>query len=230
MEKKFKLVNRSVSTPADPPSINLRCPECHRLGSFNTLKQTHDIVVQSQGDFQGSLYVGYRVCPNTSCNLLLFVAFHQVRQPTLEAKVLVSYPAERIDFDASNIPQPIVDALEEAITCHGCCAYTAAAIMIRKALEELCRERNAQGKRLVDQIRDLGSKIVLPNDLINGIDSLRLLGNDAAHVELRYYDKIGKEEVEIGIEFTKEILKAAYQHSLLVSRLEALKKSAPPTS
>ncbi|MCI0338546.1 MAG: DUF4145 domain-containing protein [Acidobacteria bacterium] len=230
MEKKFRLANRSVSTPADPPSINLRCPECHRLGSFDTLKNTHDIVVQSQGDFQGNLYVGYRVCPNTSCNLLMFVAFQQVRQPALEAKVLVSYPAERIDFDASNIPQPIVDALEEAITCHSCAAYTASAIMIRKSLEELCREKNAQGKRLVDQIKDIGSKIILPNDLINGIDNLRLLGNDAAHVELKYYDKIDKEEVEVGIEFTKEILKAVYQYSLLVSRLEGLKKKAPPTT
>ena len=78
--------------------------------------------------------------------------------------------------------------------------------MVRKTLEELCRERGAQGKDLKERIRDLGTKIVLPKELLDGLDDLRLLGNDAAHIESREYDQVGKEEVEIGIEFTKEVL------------------------
>jgi Domain of unknown function (DUF4145) len=145
------------------------------------------------------------------------------------ARVVESYPAERIDFDASNIPQSIVNALTEAIVSHANSCYTAAAIMIRKTLEELCKDQNAQGKRLVDQIKDLSSKVVLPMGLVDGIDSLRLLGNDAAHVELKNFDKISHEEIEVGIEFTKEVLKAVYQHSILVNRLEALKKKNSTT-
>ncbi len=97
--------------------------------------------------------------------------------------------------------------------------------MIRKALEELCRERQAQGKDLKERIRDLGSKIVLPKELSEGLDDLRLLGNDAAHIESREYDKVGKDEVEVGIEFAKEVLKATYQYSALLNRLRALKKN-----
>jgi hypothetical protein len=41
----------------------------------------------------------------------------------------------------------------------------------------------------------------------DGLDDLRLLGNDAAHIESKEFDAIGQEEVEIGIEFTKEVLK-----------------------
>jgi HEPN domain-containing protein len=98
--------------------------------------------------------------------------------------------------------------------------------MVRKTLEELCRDRQAQGKDLRERIRDLGTKIVLPQELLNGLDDLRLLGNDAAHIESREYEKIGKEEVEIGIEFAKEVLKATYQYSALLARLKSLQKQA----
>lgn len=39
---------------------------------------------------------------------------------------------------------------------------------------------------------------MLPADLLNGLDDLRLLGNDAAHIESQEYNQVGKEEVEVG--------------------------------
>lgn len=54
----------------------------------------------------------------------------------------------------------------------------------------------------------LGATVVLPKRLLDGLDDLRLLGNDAAHIESRVYDEIGNEEVEVAIEVTKEIVKA----------------------
>ena len=98
--------------------------------------------------------------------------------------------------------------------------------MVRKTLEELCSDRSATGKNLKDRIRDLGKKIVLPNELLEGLDDLRLLGNDAAHIESQEFNKIGQDEIEIGIEFAKEVLKATYQYSALLSRLRSLKKPA----
>jgi hypothetical protein len=62
-----------------------------------------------------------------------------------------------------------------------------------------------------------------PSELLDGLDDLRLLGNDAAHIESTVYSQIGKEEVEVGIEFTTEVLKAVYQYSALLGRLRALK-------
>lgn len=139
--------------------------------------------------------------------------------------IVRTFPALRIDFETTNIPALIVVALTEAITCHADECYTAAAIMVRKTLEELCRERGATGSNLKERIRDLGKRIVLPNELFSGLDDLRLLGNDAAHIESREYDQIGREEVEVGIEFAKEVLKATYQYSALLTKLRGLKKS-----
>jgi hypothetical protein len=101
----------------------------------------------------------------------------------------------------------------------------ASAIMVRKTLEELCKERNATGPNLKERIKALGTKVVLPEDLLVGLDDLRLLGNDAAHIESVEYERVGQEEVEIGIEFAKEVLKAVYQYAALLTRLRALKKT-----
>ncbi len=97
--------------------------------------------------------------------------------------------------------------------------------MVRKTLEELCRDRSATGSNLKERIKQLGTKVILPQELLEGLDDLRLLGNDAAHIESQEYDKVGQEEVEVGIELAKEVLKAVYQYSALLSRLRALKKN-----
>src|SRR3989442_4045054 len=107
--------------------------------------------------------------------------------------------------------------------CHANQCFVASAMMVRKTLEELCEERGAKGVNLQDRIKALRGVVVLPKELLDGVDDLRLLGNDAAHIESREYEQIGHEEVEVGIEFAKELLKAVYQMSALLERLRGLK-------
>ncbi len=57
------------------------------------------------------------------------------------------------------------------------------------------------------------------------MDVLRVLGNDAAHIESKEFDSISEEELSIAIEVTKEILKGIYQYSELFSKLTKLKSS-----
>jgi hypothetical protein len=59
------------------------------------------------------------------------------------------------------------------------------------------------------------------------MDELRLLGNDATHVEAKLYDQIGEPQVAIALELTKEILKGIYQLDSLVKRLQSLKGATP---
>jgi len=99
--------------------------------------------------------------------------------------------------------------------------------MVRRTLEELCDDKKATGANLKARILALSAVAVVPAELLNAADELRVLGNDAAHVEAKDYDKIGKEESAIAIELAKELLKAVYQYTSLVARLTALKKTAP---
>lgn len=96
--------------------------------------------------------------------------------------------------------------------------------MVRRVLEELCLAKSALGKDLKARLSALAGSIVIPQELLGATDDLRLLGNDAAHVQAKAYDDIGKDEATIAIELAKELLKAVYQYSALVAKLKALKK------
>jgi Domain of unknown function (DUF4145) len=94
---------------------------------------------------------------------------------------------------------------------------------IRAVLENGAVRPSCAGN-LKERIQALRSKVVLPAELFDGLSDIRLLGNDAAHVESKDYDTIGKEEVEVGIDFTKHVLQAVYQYKSLLSKLAKLKK------
>lgn len=196
--------------------VTLRCPACGHRGTFPPLPNAHDLQIPDAGTI---LYAGYRRCPNPDCLTLVFIVANNLQE------VLISYPPERLDFDPTNVTAAVASALGEAIICHANECYVAAAIMVRKTLEELCSDRGATGANLKERLKNLGAKVVLPTELLDGLDDLRLLGNDAAHIESQEFNQVGREEVEIGIEFAKEVLKAVYQYSALLNRLRSLKKT-----
>jgi len=96
--------------------------------------------------------------------------------------------------------------------------------MVRRVLEDLCDDKNATGGDLRARLAVLGQNVLVPKDLLDAADELRLLGNDAAHIKAKNYDAIGKDEAALAIELAKELLKAVYQYTSLVSKLRALKK------
>jgi hypothetical protein len=211
---KFPVTSYAQSTGT---VVSARCPACKQQGTFDSFTNIFDLQIHPN-----SAIMGQRRCPNPNCQEHLFFV-HQ------SGKLVVSYPAELIDFDPVNLPPAVLNAFEEAITCHANRCFIAGAIMVRKTLEELCLDRKAEGKNLKERIQALSAKVVLPTELLDGVDDLRLLGNDAVHIESQEFNKVGQEEVEVGIEFAREVLKAVYQYSALLSRLRGLKK-APTAS
>jgi Domain of unknown function (DUF4145) len=195
-------------------SISMRCPECRQVGTFDPLHNAADLHIPGPTNF----WLGHRRCPNPTCHTHVFVV-HDAN-----SKVLKSYPSEKIDFDHTNVPLRISKSFEEALICHAESCYVAAAIMIRRTLEELCDDKGAPGGVLKDRITSLRTKVVLPSELFTAMDELRLLGNDAAHIQAKTYDSVGSDEIEVAIALTKEILKAVYQLDDLVRRLQLLKK------
>jgi hypothetical protein len=161
---------------------------------------------------------GVRICPNPECRSIILISFH------ISEITNIVYPFEIIEFDSGGIPPEIVTSFKEALICHGAACYRASALMVRRTLEEICADQKISAPNLKARISALGSKIVIPKELIDAADELRLLGNDAAHIESVDYAAIGVQEVEISISFVKEILKATYQYATLLAQLRALKK------
>lgn len=205
----FKILGRTIQEIG--PSISVRCPHCGHQGTFE------DLGIAIKDHYSGTWF-GQKKCPNTKC--LGHIFFVQTNFETY------TYPAETISFDKEGIPLKVLNAFEEAIVSHSNSCFVASAIMIRKTLEEICSDRGAKGDNLKKRLKDLGSKIFIPKELTDGMDELRLLGNDAAHIESNDFEQIGKEEIEISIEFAKEILKGVYQYEGLLAKLRSLKK--PP--
>ena len=193
------------------PVITLRCPGCGHNGTFET------VGLNDLRDNANMVWFGQRKCPNINCRIHIFYF-------SLNNGTLFTFPQETIGFEKQGIPSNILSAFEEAIICHANQCFIASAIMIRKTLEEICADRTATGDNLKERLHDLGTKIFIPRELIEGMDELRLLGNDAAHIESNTFVEIGKEEIEISIEFTKEILKGVYQYEGLLGKLRSLKK------
>jgi len=202
---------------ATAPSTTLRCPKCRQLGVFESLTNIADAISKTPNGGVTHWFLQRR-CPNRDCQTHVFVVLND------KHVVLRSYPAERVDFDTTNVPDRIAQSFQEALSCHAEGAFTAAAIMIRRTLEELCEAKQAKGPTLKDRIGSLRQAVVLPTELFTAMDELRLLGNDAAHIEAKAFDSIGQTETLLGIELTKEILKAVYQLDSLVKRLQALKQ------
>lgn len=196
--------------PGSGTRISTRCPHCGHNGTFESVgNDVHN----------GNKVFGLRRCPNGKCFGHLFFVYN-----IHTGEILITYPSDTIPFDKENIPDKVLNAFTEAIISHSNNCFIASAIMIRKTLEEICLDRGATGKNLYARLEDLGTRIVIPKDLIEGMQELRLLGNDAAHIESNTFNEVGKVEVEISIEFTKEILKAVYQYESLLGKLRSLKK------
>ncbi len=188
------------------------CPHCGNNGTFQ------NVFGPDTFEKNYKLWYGSRKCPNPKCNGHIFFI------SDIYGNLQKTYPSLKITFNSEKIPDRIKNTFDEALICHGNNCFTASAIMIRKTLEEICLDKNSEGKNLFKRIENLKSKIVLPEELIDGMQELRLLGNDAAHIEANTFEQIGKDELEISIEFTKEILKAVYQYESLLEKLRSLKK------
>lgn len=197
--------------------LSMRCPVCLREGVLDDRGKDLDV----RPPAPPRLASGERICPNPDCRALVYVIYRLDN-----AEILASYPAERIDFDASQLPEAVQAPLEEAIDCHAHECYAAAAVMVRRTLECVCADQGADGKNLYERIESLGSAIVLPKGMIDALQNLRLLGNDAVHVEAEVYAEIGKQEVEVAVNVAKTILQATYQMDSLLGELEGLKQAA----
>ncbi|MCB2168871.1 MAG: DUF4145 domain-containing protein [Deltaproteobacteria bacterium] len=202
-------------------NVTLRCPHCGHLGTFLAVGGAN--VKDISTDIEGKLHIlGHRKCPNRNC------AGHIFFITTDQNDFLISFPPVIFEFEDKDIPDNIIKNFRQAITCHAHGCFQAAGIMIRRTLEELCHERGAKGDNLKERISNLQKAVILPPSLFAGIDRLRLLGNDCAHLGAKDYDQIGRDEIETSLELTTEILKAVYQYEGLIKKLDSFKKAKSP--
>ncbi|MGY2083924.1 DUF4145 domain-containing protein [Blastococcus sp. SYSU DS0539] len=205
--------------------VAMRCPHCRHQVLMQALM--HDVVagfvgpkpVSNMPPMTDWVAYGVRRCPRPECGGVVFVVAHSDG-----GELITAYPPETVDWDATNLPDQVLEAFQEAILCEANSCHRASALMTRRTLELVCADQGAGGGTLVKRLQALGERAVLPAALLAALDDLRLLGNDAAHVDARDYEQVGVAEVRLALDVAKELLKAVYQYDSLMARLAALKR------
>lgn len=123
------------------------------------------------------------------------------------------YPDEK-KFE-STVPEIVRRSYIEARKVKQISAY-AFAILIRKALEQVCLDQGAKGHSLKEKIGDLAKKDIIPKNLVRMADALRFLGNVGAH-EVNY--NFGWEEVRAMDDFLIAVIEYVYVAPQKVKRL-----------
>ena len=196
--------------------LSTLCPYCKTNGQFLSYS-TQDLMLQVDS---ATIYrAGHRRCPSHTCNGHVFF----IEQA---GSLLWTSPAPLLPFDRKEIPDDIAECFIEALKCCSVSCYTATAILLRKTLELLCDHFGAEGKTLQARIAIIANRISLSNELVEAMQVLRLLGNDAVHVTAKEFESIGQTEISVAIEAITKIMEAAFQHKHLVARLKSLRNVA----
>ena len=90
------------------------------------------------------------------------------------------YPCEG-ESPNPELPETLQSVLEEARRCYQTKAYTATAIMCRRAIETLCVERGVKERNLAASLEKMRDSNLIDGSLFEWADGLRLAGNKAAH-------------------------------------------------
>lgn len=187
-----------------PDELSLRCPACGYASVLESVDYLSDVWETEWGlEFDMQLAVagfGIRRCPRRECHTVIFVV-HSA------GEVVASFPPEVLHIETSNLPEEVAESLTEAVRNHGVGSYRSAAIMLRRVLELVCHDHNVSGKNLKERLEALGDKVVLPNGFATGLDALRFLGNDGAHLEARTYAQIGDAEIKLAVDVVKLLLR-----------------------
>lgn len=119
-------------------------------------------------------------------------------------EITTAFP--KVLFNKKGVPNPISTAFDSAVKTKGI-DFAICLLSLRRVLEMICKDKNADGKNLENKIEDLVNKKVLPDMLIDACWIIRHLGNDVAHaddVKFHSYD------VEQVIEYVATIIEYLY--------------------
>ena len=133
------------------------------------------------------------------------------------------YPAQNKELGLS-VPKLIREAYKEAAACFRSKAFTASAIMCRKALEGLCVEHGVKERGLAASLKKLKQNGVIEARLFEWAEALRILGNEAAH---GVSTSISRQDALDILEFTEALVEYVFTYR---DKFELFKKRRTKSS
>lgn len=169
---------------------SIYCPYCHKY-----------VELSKRGEF-GSQHGYYWMGQCNSCQKVIL----------LNRNSGEIYPLPLPKSIDERIVGSIRKDFEEANVCFSVGAFRAAAVMARRALQNVCLDKGAQpNDRLEKQIDWMFSQGVITKDLKEWAHEVRIVGNDAAHPKKPAEDEpIAKEDADDILQLLNQFCQVLY--------------------
>lgn len=132
----------------------------------------------------------------------------------------VLFPGASLEL--RGVPDAIAHSYGEAVVCFRAGANTAAAVMCRRALEAICKDKGVAKRNLAANLKELQEQGSIDTRLYEWADALRLVGNDAAHNVDAF---MTKEDAKDGLDFTRAIIEYIYTFTDAFEKFKARRAS-----
>jgi len=182
------------------------CPHCGH-DTIQILLYTHiyEDTFQWTKDKESITEFSSYICSCEKCNgLIIYDGACFLEPPAVYDRDYIVFP-EIKPIDES-IPKTIAECYKEALEIKWKSPSTFA-VLIRKCLEGMCRDRGLNSGNLYNDLTELAKKGEIPPLLVEMTDTLRTLGNIGAHWS---DEKMNNEHVEIIDDFFKSIIEYVY--------------------
>ena len=224
---------RAYGEGSKPPDAGSRysyqCPYC--------LVDTHGEIVSTfvvpQGQFirlpSSEMQLHTLVLRCTRCGGIAMLLWPYGGEMTTD-RMMVPFPqvARRVlGSDDQFVPAAILEDLRQAELASQAGAIYGAGLLLRRACQYICRDKQCTGRNLQDEIDALAPQHIT-EDMANLAHSIRIVGNEIAHPDARTPSKIARKDISDCWEFVIELIKVIYIHP---ARRQALHErlTADPT-
>lgn len=180
----------------------MQCPNCRHLAQAKVAGEKRYAI--HEGDVYGR-YI-FATCDGCSQPVLFDEEYDPHSEVSFRPRVI--YPEAGRKF-GGDIPTPARIAYEEAETCFDAGANTAAALMCRRCIEAIGHDKGAKGNSLLKKIEWLQNESVVPAEFVEWFDTLRQVGNQAAHDVTA---PVSASDAKDTVEFTHALLEFIYSY------------------
>lgn len=173
---------------------SIYCPSCHQKTSVS-VRAGHNS--SQTGKF-------YEIAECNACD------FHVLLVRDRDNRFILNvYPHPLPKSTDHRIPETIKKDFDEALLCLSVGAIRGAAVLARRAVQNICEEKGISKRDLKDQIDELFSKNVITSDLRDWAHEVRYVGNDAAHPNDNDND-VDKNDAEEIIDLLESLCEVLY--------------------
>ena len=179
------------------PKLSLFCPHCHRHTALSAAPVEQDRGDSVDAVWRRQPYDFWWIGVCNFCNMPVLVHNDGVE----------AYPTPLPMPTDDRVPEAIRKDLDEAKACLQIKAHCAAAVMARRAIQQVAKDKGCERGDLVGQINELAARGVITSEVKDWATLVRWVGNDAAHPNGLSVEKDDAEDI---IELAEQLLQVVY--------------------